>query len=81
MGKSISSCWFKPLTHLSNFITIHYFNDLVYNRDMSESYKNYRIKFHKNGAQKAFILEAKGLLNITGREFSRKLKISQRTLK
>lgn len=47
---------------------------------MSELYKNYRLKFHKKGTQRAFILEAKSLLNINGRELSKKLGISQRTL-
>lgn len=47
---------------------------------MSELYKNYRIKFYKKGAQRIFILKAQDLLNITGREFSQKLKISRRTL-
>lgn len=65
-----------PLIHL---YTIHYFNDLVYNGDMSESLNN-RIKFNKKGTQQNFILEAMAVLSFTKAEFAKKLKISKRTL-
>lgn len=47
---------------------------------MTESSILNRIKFHKKGTQKAFILKAKNLLKLNGQELSSKLEISSRTL-
>src|SRR3989344_5021367 len=73
------NCSRRPLGYSSNFSTIHYFYDLVYHGDMTETLNN-RIRFSKRGVQRNFISEARARLGVTKAEFAKKLKISKRTL-
>jgi DNA-binding XRE family transcriptional regulator len=47
---------------------------------MSESFKYDRLKFHKKGIQRNFILEAEKILNLTDSKLANKLNISRRTI-